>query len=251
MITDRTDTSPRGSPLVRQLRRAGLVPLLLALAMAAAIGASTGVASGHADLPAATQGTDVSGSSVAEPPSLSTPEVPDSSAQDERTFAPPVVLQTLRDHDGTTWRAITRESNDGRCIEVEAVSTNSGRRLGMLGGCGLPEVDYDGATGFRRARNEPLLIPIAGDLNVQSATGTVLFGLASCNCNVRATFSDGAVSNARAKRGFYLIHRDGVGAVPMRLEALDDAGQVLTSYDLPSRVETPLPVVGDLLGRVG
>ena len=250
MTDDSKATTTSGHVVPLRRKRAKLMPILLtAASMAAAIGASTGVASGHGDSLAPTASTEIGGGGLPEELSVLTPETAGSSAEVDRSFAPPVELQKVRDREGTIWRAITRESNDGRCIEVEAVSAESGQRLGMLGGCGLPEVDYDGATGFRPARSAPLLLPIAGDLNIGSATGTVVFGVASCNCNIRATFSDGTMSTARARRGFYLMYRDGAGAAPARIEALDDAGQILTSHMLPARPETP--VVGDVPGRVG
>lgn len=236
---------------LQESRRRWLVPLLLVAVCMTAVGASTSVASGETEPLATTttHGTGLADTGTAELPSFSTTDVAGSSAQADGVFAPPVELQRVRDRAGAIWRAITRESKDGRCIEVEAVSAESGQRLGMLGGCGLPEVDYDGATGFRSVRSAPLLLPIAGDLNNGPARGTIVFGVASCNCNVRATFSDGTMSAARARRGFYLVHREGVGAVLARIEALDDAGQILTSHELPAPPETP--VIGDVLGRVG
>lgn len=237
MTTDGQETSPRRLPW---RRRAKVIPLFLAFAtMMTAIGAAAGVPDG-------TPGTAV----PSEQPSLPPVEIVGSSAQaEDHTFAPAVELQRLRDRDGTLWRAITRDSNEGRCIEVEAVSTETDQRLGMLGGCGLPDVVYEDAIGFRSARGEQaILLPIAGQL----ATGTVLFGAASCHCDIRTTFSDGRVSSARARRGFYLVHIDGVGAVPARVEALDEAGHVLTSHELPAPPETPLGgVVDGLLDRAG
>jgi len=172
----------------------------------------------------------------------------DGSSAGEGSYPPAVTLQSIRDADGTIWRAITRESNDGRCLEVEALSQETGQPFGMVGGCGIPDVAYDENTGFRRHdREKSGLLPIGGRLDTGSATGTVLFGLASCECDIHVRYSDGAASSARARRGFYLLLREGVDVNPVRIEALDDAGRVVTSYDLPTPTESPLG--GELLRR--
>lgn len=149
--------------------------------------------------------------------------------------------------DGVRWQSVTSESSDGRCLDLEARSTSSDQRFGLVGGCGLSGVDFDHGLGFRSARGETALIPVVGTLRVPSRGGsvlnTVVFGVSSCVCEVRVSFADGTTMARRSAKGVFFVHRREATAV-QRIEAIDDWGSVLVAQAFPQdgtgRFDSPL-----------
>lgn len=147
-----------------------------------------------------------------------------------------VVLRSDPDSNGVTWRAVTSDSSEGRCLDVEAVSSWTGEPLGRMGGCGLTGVGFDSSHGFHSAGGDHVLLTVIGHLRTtlptESVLHTVVFGVASCTCTVRVTLSDGVIVSDRSGRGLFLARVPRATEV-RRIEAVDDAGRVLEAETIP------------------
>lgn len=151
-------------------------------------------------------------------------------------------IHSERDASGVVWKAVTYESPDGRCIDVEASSGSGGSPLGRVGGCGLGDIVFD-AAGFRAVDGRTVLLPATGLLSVrasQPAVSTLVYGVASCACTVRVALSDGTILTRRPISGFFFTrvpHATGVE----RVEAVDEAGRTVGQYLMGNTIPDHTP----------
>lgn len=156
------------------------------------------------------------------------------------TTAGRLVLHSERDANGVTWQAVKSDSSDGLCIDIQAFSASTGEPLGVVGGCGLGDMVFDAEGGFRSVRADHVLVPAIGRLRTtmgsRSVINTLVFGVSSCQCTVRVSFSNGTTLARRAAKGFFVMHVARAMDVE-RVEAVDADGHVLATH-----VVSPVPV---------
>jgi hypothetical protein len=132
------------------------------------------------------------------------------------------ILRSIEAPAGITWTIVTYKTTKYECLDVYGGITEAPEPAGAVGGCGSPPFSDE----------QVIASGLSGGLSVGTTFFSVTGGHVTAQvATVRATFADGSTTVDHPKGGIWLF----VGSPdrsPVRVEALDPHGDVLSSLPL-------------------